>query len=243
MPVALQRIVHVNNNCSDLSASLAFYEGLGLPRTIHTAPEQPQDGAAFGLAHAQWDAWILGSPGGISLDLLRWIVPAPNAAAARDPDDIGLGHITIGGSREAFVTDPDGTPLRLDTGEPGRISKFTVNCSSPALSGAFYEEVLGLSRAEPGILTDPTGFTLELRQSSRGSPNRIANGVGYFRMALYVQDILKGYEVLAEAGVNCWSEPKDLDLGPGVPRCSAMLFDDPDGAVLELIGPEIARSG
>lgn len=240
MPIPLQRIVHVNNNCTDLDKSLAFYERFGLERTIHTAPEQPQDGTAFGLPEAQWDAWILGS--GFSLDLLKWVRPKPWASTRREPGDLGLSHITVQvpGVEERFVRDPDQTLVRLVDGEPGRISMLTINCSDVGRSSAFYEEVTGLVPQGDGMLTDPGGFPVELRRATgNGRPNRVANAVGYFRMAFLVSDIRAGHAALVDAGADCTSPPVDLDLGPGVPRCSAMLFSDPDGAMLELIGPEL----
>jgi hypothetical protein len=48
-------------------------------------------------------------------------------------------------------------------------------------------------------------------------------------------DIDRDHAALVEQGVHCWSPPADLDMGPGMPDLRALLFDDPDGTVLELI--------
>ena len=48
---------HAGVMVGQLEASLAFYrDRLGLIPSTHTQPETPQDGAAFGLDTAQWDA-------------------------------------------------------------------------------------------------------------------------------------------------------------------------------------------
>lgn len=74
-------LFHVNLNVSRLDAARSFYiDGLGFAEGTRTAPEQPQDGSAFALDTAWWDAWILtgrsGFDGGV-LDVLQWTTPAP----------------------------------------------------------------------------------------------------------------------------------------------------------------------
>ena len=84
MSLSDARLFHVNVNCSDLDRSRRFYtEGLGLELAAHTAPEETQPGAAFGLARARWDASILLGPRGYdggAIDLLEWHEPAPCGA-------------------------------------------------------------------------------------------------------------------------------------------------------------------
>src|SRR5450631_2968652 len=59
MPIGVSKVFHTNVNCTDLERALGFYRDLvGLTQGAHTVPE-PQDGTAFGLETAQWDAWIL----------------------------------------------------------------------------------------------------------------------------------------------------------------------------------------
>jgi catechol 2,3-dioxygenase-like lactoylglutathione lyase family enzyme len=83
MSVGSGRVYHVNINCSALDRSLGLYRDvLGLVPVVLTAPDAAQNGAAFGLASAQWEAWILGSvdaPAGSGplVDLLKWKVPGP----------------------------------------------------------------------------------------------------------------------------------------------------------------------
>lgn len=90
------RIFHININCSDLAASRAFYvEGCGLVEGVRTTPDEVQDGTAFGLDRARWDAWILvgghGFDGG-AIDLLEWYKPAP-VGAPPVPGDTGFERI------------------------------------------------------------------------------------------------------------------------------------------------------
>jgi catechol 2,3-dioxygenase-like lactoylglutathione lyase family enzyme len=105
------RIFHVNVNCTRLERSLGFYrDALGLSAATHTAPGAPQPGTAFGLDHAQWDAWILtgarGFEGG-AVDLLEWIEPRPVGA----PPATGA---TSGFQRLGFsVSDLDATITRV----------------------------------------------------------------------------------------------------------------------------------
>ncbi len=77
-------IFHVNVNCSNLDRSLRFYgDGLGLTPSSHTTPAGVQPGDAFGLAAAQWDAWIMTGDNGFAggaIDLLEWRIPTPTGA-------------------------------------------------------------------------------------------------------------------------------------------------------------------
>ena len=97
------RIFHVNVNCLDLARSRGFYTGCcGLAEGARTTPEQTQHGAAFGLARARWDAWILvgarGFDGG-AIDLLEWQEPAP---VGRPP-----GSLAEAGFQRVGVRVPD----------------------------------------------------------------------------------------------------------------------------------------
>lgn len=225
MPVGAGGVVHVNVNCTDLDRSLAFYrDELGLAPVTRTAPAEPQDGGAFGLERAQWDAWMLGGPGGFGapvVDLLQWIVPTPLARGA--PDTVGFRRLHLGGdvasSRE--LPDPDGTQIVVRPGGAGVVG-VTIGCSDPDRSRRFYEEVVGL-----------TGF-VEL-VPGRGAAPPAANTVGIWRMALGTRDIDSDVDQLARAGVRCVSEVAEMSMGPGLPLLRFVLFPDPDGTMLELI--------
>ena len=146
-----------------------------------------------------------------------------------------------------------------------RFSFLAINCADLDRSIEFYSSVLGftpLARFSPerqdggalGIdgeiefemayLDDPRGqgaFALDLVQwrtpGATGAPSREANRLGPFRLALYTDDIDRDHSALVDLGVRCWSPPAHLEMGPGIPPLRALLFDDPDGTVLELIEP------
>jgi catechol 2,3-dioxygenase-like lactoylglutathione lyase family enzyme len=90
------------------------------------------------------------------------------------------------------------------------------------------------------LLQDPaTGFVVELIEwlepRSRPSAVRRANDLGIFRMAWLTDDIDADYDLLDEAGVECYAPPATLAMGPGLPSVRALFWNDPDGACLELI--------
>jgi catechol 2,3-dioxygenase-like lactoylglutathione lyase family enzyme len=316
MPIGVSQAFHVNVNCSDLERSLAFYrDRLGLTASTHTRPESPQDGAAFRLDRAQWDAWILhdarGFGAGLVVDLLEWQVPrptgSPNGAADLGFNRIGFyvpeldelyarleadgvrGHggpphtTAVEGRapvRTVVVDDPDGMLVELvevgvdragataagGRGEPGcRVGFVAIGVSDLARSKAFYTEVLGFRPMfdrgplrQPGdqlglegeielaaaYLDDPRGTgacMLELVQMIDPAPQRApaaaANQLGMFRFALLTDDIHRAHADLVARSVPCWTPPAALEMGPGVPPLEALMFEDPDGAVLELIQP------
>ncbi len=92
------------------------------------------------------------------------------------------------------------------------------------------------------FLGDPRGegaFMLELVESIDPAPQRRpssdANQLGMFRLALLTDDIDRDHDNLVARGVTCWTPPAPLEMGPGIPPLRALLFEDPDGTVLELI--------
>ncbi|MEX2253904.1 MAG: VOC family protein [Acidimicrobiia bacterium] len=180
-----------------------------------------------------------------------------------EPHDVAIPGVP--GVRVFVCADPDGTLLEV-LGAPLRKFAFlTMNCSDLDRSIEFYESVAGFTararfslgrsdgaslglegevESEMAHLDDPRGdgsFALDLVQwqapGVAGSPSREANRLGAFRLALYTDDIDASYDALLAADVPCWSPPAELDMGPGIPPLRALLFDDPDGTVLELIQP------
>jgi catechol 2,3-dioxygenase-like lactoylglutathione lyase family enzyme len=218
-------VIHVNMNCTDLSRSMAFYrDHLGLRTISRTSPTEPQDGAAFGLAAAQWDAWMMGGPDGFRapvIDLLQWIVPPP--VPRPDQSTAGFRSLHIGSPEgpEREITDPDGTPVEVKTAPVGLIG-VTIGCADLGRSRRFYEEIVDL------------GEFLTLVEAQGAAPAS-ANTVGIWRMALATEDIEADVDWLRGAGVPCRTGPVELGMGPGLPSVRFMLFSDPDGTTLELI--------
>jgi glyoxylase I family protein len=300
LPIGVSQTFHVNVNCSDLERSLAFYRDLlGLTPATRTRPESPQDGAAFGLDQAQWDAWILhderGFGAGLVVDLLEWKVPPPTGTPNRAGD---LGHNRLGfyvadldaafarlaaadvttygdphetaveGSdpiRTVVVEDPDGMLVELVGLGIDRVGFVAIGVSDLARSKEFYEDVLGFRPMfdrgplrQPGeqlgqdgdielaaaYYDDPRGtgaFMLELVQLLDPEPLRApasaANQLGMYRLAFLTDDIDRDHADLVDRGIRCLTPPAALEMGPGIPPLRALMFEDPDGTILELIEP------
>ncbi|MBW2388409.1 MAG: VOC family protein [Deltaproteobacteria bacterium] len=89
MAISIERVMHVNVNCSDLERSLAFYRDVvGLAPASHTNPV-PQDGAGFGAgavgrAHPAGCAGICG-PGDRSARVEATRPQRPSARRAEPP--------------------------------------------------------------------------------------------------------------------------------------------------------------
>ena len=218
-------MIHVNVNCTDLARSMAFYrDELGLKAVTRTNPPEPQDGAAFGLATAQWDAWMMGGAGGFRapvIDLLEWIVPPPALRSGTGTAGFRSLHIGRPGGPGRQMTDPDGTAVEMIDGAVGLIG-VTIGCTDLGRSRRFYQEVVDL------------GEFVRLVEGEGAAPPA-ANTVGIWRMALATDDIDADVAWLRRAGVPCLSGPVELSMGPPLPTLRFMLFSDPDGTTLELI--------
>lgn len=158
MPISASRIYHVNSNCTDLDRSVVFYESLGLRRVTRTVPLRPQPGAAFGLEHVAWDAWILQSDDGLdglSLDLLQWTTPGPTGTPVGLDGESGYNRLVLS------VADLDGALERA------------VATGGAVVGGPVGVEVDGVV-ARSAIVRDPDGVAVQLVQ---GASNRIVHVV------------------------------------------------------------------
>jgi catechol 2,3-dioxygenase-like lactoylglutathione lyase family enzyme len=225
VPVGAGGVVHVNVNCTDLARSLAFYhDELGLQPVTRTNPTEPQDGAAFGLPAAHWDAWMMGGPEGFRapvIDLLRWIVPPPVPRSREATAGFRRLHVGRPGRPALELTDPDGTAVEVIDAPTG-LKGVTIGCTDIGRSRRFYQEVVDL------------GEFVTLVEGEGAAPPS-ANTVGIWRMALATEDIDADVAWLRRAGVPCLSGPVELAMGPPLPSLRFMLFSDPDGTTLELI--------
>jgi catechol 2,3-dioxygenase-like lactoylglutathione lyase family enzyme len=210
-----------------LTRSLAFYrDEIGLTAATRTAPESPQPGTAFGLDAAQWDAWMMGGPGGFRgtvVDLLEWKVPPPVPRSAAPTLGFRRLRLSAPGATARATVDPDGTALDVEPG-PGGPCGVVVACTDRQRSGAFYDQVVGLGSfvelvADPGAAPAPPAATT----------------VGIWRLALGTDDLDADIATLRRLGVGCRSDPVELAMGPGLPLLRFVLFPDPDGTMLELI--------
>jgi catechol 2,3-dioxygenase-like lactoylglutathione lyase family enzyme len=141
-------LFHVNLNVSRLDASRSFYvDGLGFAEGTRTAPERPQEGSAFALDTAWWDAWILtgrtGFDGG-ALDILQWRAPEP------------IGHPPVQYATTGYQ--------RLGVG----VSDLRASTTALVAAGGLVwsEPIVHSSDLAPEVLivhaSDPDGIGLEL---------------------------------------------------------------------------------
>jgi catechol 2,3-dioxygenase-like lactoylglutathione lyase family enzyme len=79
------------------------------------------------------------------------------------------------------------------------------------------------------------------------TPAKGAGGLGAFLLSFEVrnEELEAVYQRLLEKGIACYSEPQVLNL-PGYGATRAVVFEDPDGQMIELIqlpsGDEIRRA-
>lgn len=71
---------------------------------------------------------------------------------------------------------------------------------------------------------------------STPTPAKGAGGLGTFLLSFQVKDeeLDAVYQRLLKKGIACYSEPQVLDL-PGFGATRAVVFEDPDGQMIELI--------
>ena len=243
VPGLVARLFHVNINCSDLDRSVVFYrDTVGLTPVVRTTPAHPQPGNAFGLEAAQWDAWIMaGSDGleGVVVDLLEWKTPRPGRGTGEPGfQRLRLGVGPGGAPTKGPIVDPDGTRLEIVADDGPRVAGVVIGCSELERSRAFYRDVVGLSPVGTSTFCDRRGpdvFAVELVGSPTPIQARAANDLGIYRLALLTDDIDRDYDILLAGHVRPSSPPATLDMGPELPNLRALLFPDPDGAMLELI--------
>jgi catechol 2,3-dioxygenase-like lactoylglutathione lyase family enzyme len=152
----IQRVMHLNANCSDLARSLHFYEDIvGLKAGTHTNPK-PQPGAGFGLpGDIQWDAYMMcdsRGPESVVLDLLQWHSPEPMGTPYQEPNHLGMFRLC--------VLAPD-----LDM-VYARAQKMGVPCESPPVDVPVIPEENIVVRAL--FCRDPDGTLIEFIEQPGG---------------------------------------------------------------------------
>jgi catechol 2,3-dioxygenase-like lactoylglutathione lyase family enzyme len=258
MSLSNARLFHVNVNCSNLERSRRFYtEGLGLALGAHTAPEETQPGAAFGLARARWDASILLGPNGYdggAIDLLEWQEPAPAGAPPARLFETGFQRLGV------RVPDLDAAIARVG-----------------ALGGCVWSEPFGHMLADGGeirlvLAGDPDGTAIELIEGGPSTVSFVAitcadlersrsfyRSLGFREIAQYPSDRSDGSHLRVDGPVAMdevvLAAPDEHDdvlvmlVGFRAPRCepaapraantigmwrAAFLVADLDAAVAEL---------
>lgn len=144
------------------------------------------------------------------------------------------------------------------------IHHVAVAVSDMEQSIAFYRDILGFRKTLDMALDSPslnrllrmrpgtTGRSVILQQglSTVGevelvqfspaptppTPAKGPGGLGAFVLSFEVRDeeLDAVYQRLLKKGVACYSEPQDVEL-PGYGAMRAVIFEDPDGQMIELI--------
>ncbi len=208
MAIGGSRIYHVNSNCSQLDAAVAFYEALGMVRVLRTVPSRPQPGAAFGLDEVAWDAWIMQSDDGIqglSLDLLEWKTPLPTGRAPSTVAEPGLNRLVFTVPELALTVDRAAAAGGTLVGGP---------VSGHATGGA----------PETAMLLDPDGVPVQLVEGERTSIAQVIVNCTDLDVSLaYYRDVM-GLRPLV--GPIDTSQPRELHgLGADASVRMARLSD------------------
>ena len=159
MAIAIQRVMHVNVNCSDLERSLSFYRDVvGLEVGSHTNPV-PQDGAGFGMqGQVQWDAHIMQDARGFAgpaVDLLEWKQPGPVGRPPAEPNHLGLFRVCL------LVPDIDAVyrravaagvvcesqPVEVPVDPESGLVVRVFLCRDPATTGSYHNSITNFSNA------------------------------------------------------------------------------------------------
>jgi len=144
------------------------------------------------------------------------------------------------------------------------IHHVALAVSNMERSIAFYRDILGFRKTLDMPLGSPsldrllrmrpgtTGRSVILQQGmstvgevelvqfspapSTPTPAKGAGGLGAFLLSFAVRDeeLDAVYQRLLEKGIGCYSEPQVLEL-PGYGATRAVVFEDPDGQMIELI--------
>ena len=86
---------------------------------------------------------------------------------------------------------------------------------------------------------DPVGrvqlMEFNAAERKRVRPPELRRATGLFNLNVYSSDIFADYEMLKAQGFNFWSDPVHNDFGPAMGETNEVLFDGPDGIVINLI--------
>ncbi len=116
-----------------------------------------------------------------------------------------------------------------------RVGTILLGVKDVRRSLAFYRDTLGLvmtAQFEGFAFFNAGGVTLAL---SEGLARAIPQLAGAFEVVFHVEGVREAYEALLEKGVKFRIEPRVV-AGPNW----AANFEDPDGHVLSVFGPEKA---
>jgi catechol 2,3-dioxygenase-like lactoylglutathione lyase family enzyme len=86
---------------------------------------------------------------------------------------------------------------------------------------------------------DPIGRILlmefDAANRKRIRPQELKRATGLFNLNVYSSDIYADVEILKAQGFNFWSDPVHHDFGPTMGETKEVIFDGPDGIVINMI--------
>ncbi|MDZ7676818.1 MAG: VOC family protein [Acidimicrobiales bacterium] len=241
-------------NVSDLDASVALYEALGLtctsrteiPQAFEAIVENPGGGSKLQLAQQKDEPFSLGNA------LWKLYVNTHDVAATfsaatdagcrpvSEPERLDRWPVTV-----AFVHDRDGHLVELverhpwpDDAPPGAwMGQYCINVTDIDETIGFYETA-GLtctSRTEipqafEAIVENPdTGSKLQLAQQ-KDDPAPIEMG-SFWKLYINTDDCATLHDALVEAGHRSVLEPMSPERWP----VTIAFVNDPDGYLVELV--------
>ncbi len=187
-------------------------------------------------------------PDHLGLVALRFGVPDPGAVAARLAD---AGAPVSAEDGSLVTADPSGTRIEVfERDGPVTYAGLRVNCSDLATSANFYRAALHLDADAPAATDRWTEQRLYLpgqrehfsvwltqwRSGPVGTPYAAGHHAGIYRTALFADDADASYADVRRV-VPDVAPPVVVALGEGLADVWAIFFPDPDGAILELVGP------
>ncbi|MGQ4267474.1 VOC family protein [Nocardiopsis changdeensis] len=123
------------------------------------------------------------------------------------------------------------------------VTMSALEVADPERSARFYTEALGLKRVqdvtgsdfEAVLVGSPggRGAMLELARH-HGREGGVEHGSGFWKLCLSTGDVAGLYGSATAAGARPVSPPRPL---PGLESMSFALVEDPDGYLVELVGP------
>jgi catechol 2,3-dioxygenase-like lactoylglutathione lyase family enzyme len=143
-----------------------------------------------------------------------------------------------------------------------RLDRVVTNVSDVERSKAFWEELtplrsfartqspqqpfrnLGIAsgRFDGYLLQDQTGgnpvavHLVEWKEPRPvGTPYKSPLHIGWYRLAIFVEDINLWYQKVLDAGVRPWSDPRPFSSFVGDPGALVFGFPDPDGITIEYV--------
>ncbi|HKA04439.1 MAG TPA: VOC family protein [Acidimicrobiales bacterium] len=187
-------------------------------------------------------------PDHLGLVALRFGAADPGAVAARLTS---AGAPVTHEDGMVVTADPSGTRIEV-FGRDGPITYagLRVNCTDLGTSAVFYRAALHLDGDEPeeterwtaqrmylpGQREQFSVWLTQWRSGPVGTPYAAGHHAGIYRTALFADDAEASYVDVRQV-VPRVAPPVVVALGEGLADVWAIFFPDPDGAVLELVGP------